>query len=186
MLRTRGSGIIRPPERGRLALTERLNAESAPPGSSQQLFASPRAGTACTGPGVSGLPSLLLDSREGAPKRRTPRPLADCVIQGAADPALRTTAEAAVENHLHRAAAVAGTGAKLPRAIALKDVGVEHRCLDGSRLGPLVPAALPEQPDDPGALGYFCEVLAAVMHLEMLCAHVWPHVCRRGEKSRAA
>src|SRR5438552_7742723 len=114
MLRTRGSGIIRPPERGRLALTERLNAESAPPGSSQQLFASPRAGTACTGPGVSGLPSLLLDSREGAPKRRTPRPLADCVIQGAADPALRTTAEAAVENHLHRAAAVAGTGAKLP------------------------------------------------------------------------
>ena len=44
----------------------------------------------------TGLGSLLLDNGEGAPKKSAPDPFADCVVDGAGDPALRTAAETAV------------------------------------------------------------------------------------------
>src|SRR5437763_14401767 len=111
------------------------------------------------GRGRTGLGSLLLDSCEGPPEEQAPEQFADCVVYGACDPALRTAAEAAVQDQFHLASAVAGRGPELPGAAGLKNVGVDHRCLDRSRLRPLVAVPLPEQADDPAPLLSLGDVL---------------------------
>src|SRR5215216_5768129 len=74
------------------------------------------------------LGGLLLDGSDGTPKERGPNPFADCVVDGAGDPAFRAAAEAAVEDQLDLASAVASRGPEVPGAARLKNVGVDHRC----------------------------------------------------------
>jgi hypothetical protein len=79
-------------------------------------------------------------------------------IEGLRRPTGHAVPEAALERHLHRAAAGLRRDAELPRGARLEHVRVDDGGLDRSGLRPVVAASLPEPPRDPrAALGDLSE-----------------------------